>query len=84
MPTDGEPAMVGRWLRLLRREESDCFCNELIVCDVARDPVIEGVLTMLEEDEEDEPGLTLLNRSVVEGGKAVSCIGGRTMGFGFF
>jgi len=30
VPTEGEPAMVGSWLRL-RREVSDCFCIELTV-----------------------------------------------------
>ena len=30
MPTDGEPAMVGSWLRFLN-DASDCLCIELIV-----------------------------------------------------
>ena len=35
-PTDGDPAIVGSWLRP-RREVSDCFCMELTVCDVSLD-----------------------------------------------
>lgn len=34
-PTEGDPAMVGSWCR--RREESECFCIELTVCEVTRD-----------------------------------------------
>jgi hypothetical protein len=34
MPTDGDPAIVGNWLRV-RSEVSDCFCIELTVCDVS-------------------------------------------------
>lgn len=30
VPTDGEPAIVGNWLRV-RRDVSDCFCIELAV-----------------------------------------------------
>lgn len=30
VPTEGEPAIVGSWLRL-RRDVSDCFCMELTV-----------------------------------------------------
>lgn len=30
VPTEGEPAIVGSWLRA-RREVSDCFCKELTV-----------------------------------------------------
>lgn len=36
VPTDGEPAIVGSCARL-RRDESDCFCIELIVCEVNRE-----------------------------------------------
>lgn len=34
VPTDGDPAIVGSWLRE-RREESECFCIELAVCDIS-------------------------------------------------
>ena len=37
VPTLGEPAIVGRMLRELRSDASDCFCMELTVCDVTRD-----------------------------------------------
>ena len=29
--TEGEPAIVGSWFRVLRRDVSDCFCMELTV-----------------------------------------------------
>lgn len=38
VPTEGEPAIVGNWLRE-RREVSDCFCIELTVCEVSREEV---------------------------------------------
>lgn len=36
VPTDGDPAIVGSWFRVVveRNEESDCFCMELTVCEV--------------------------------------------------
>ena len=40
VPTDGEPAIVGNWLRE-RREVSDCFCIELTVCAVTLDEEID-------------------------------------------
>ena len=35
-PTDGDPAIVGSWVRL-RSDVSDCRCRELIVCAVTRE-----------------------------------------------
>lgn len=84
MPTEGEPAIVGNWLRLLRSDASDCFCKELIVCEVALVLDVEGVRVMLDVDEDAEVAFTFASRSAVEEGKAVSCIGGKTIGFGFF
>lgn len=59
--TDGDPAIVGSWCRLLRL--SACFCIELMVCDETREdkPGADG------ETDKDErgPGLRFANFSVV-------------------
>lgn len=41
--------MVGRTFRELRSDASECFCMELMVCEVARE--IFGVLCVDESDE---------------------------------
>jgi hypothetical protein len=52
VPTDGEPAIVGSWLRLLRSDVSDCLCMELIVCDVTREPAAALAVDPVLEDAE--------------------------------
>lgn len=52
-PTEGEPAIVGSWWR--RSDESDCFCIELTVCEVAREePALVDPAFDVKEDCEDD------------------------------
>ena len=84
MPTDGDPAIVGNRLRL-RREESDCLCMELTVCDVSleADEAVREIEGAPDEDV-DEEVFNRATRCVVAGSKADICIGGRLTGdFGF-
>ena len=63
-PTEGEPAIVGNCVRLLK-EVSDCFCMELAVCDVALEDedVDRGVTGVVEEgDDGVPPDLSLATR----------------------
>lgn len=84
--TEGDPAMVGSWLRL-RREESDCFCMELTVWEVSLDVdevvrVIAGCVIGVEVELVE--GLRRATRWAVAGSKADICIGGKFTGdFGF-
>jgi len=59
MPTDGDPAIVGRCVRLLK-EPSDTFCIELTVGAVTRDDVDEARL--LTEEDWEELDLSLATR----------------------
>lgn len=79
MPTEGDPAIVGNWLRL-RSEVSDCFCIELTVCKVSLD-VEEAVLdTEVGVEVELDEGFNRATRCAVAGSKAAICIGGRLTG----
>ena len=66
----------------LRREESDCFCIELRVCDVKREDDDDGREVRLEVEEvgvlvED---FNFATRCAVTGSKADTCIGGNEIG----
>lgn len=76
--------MVGNRCRV-RREESDCFCIELRVCDVSRD--VEEGTRVIEERVEGEfefefvgEGFNRATRCAVTGSNAEICMGGRVMG----
>jgi hypothetical protein len=80
--TDGEPAIVGNALRD-RSELSDCFCMELIVCEVSLDPeTVRVVLLGVDEGVEDaeEVDLSRATRWAVAGSRAAICKGGRCTG----
>jgi len=78
VPTEGEPAMVGRWF-LLRREASDCFCIELTVWEVTRDddPVLVIEVALVGVEIELLLVLRLATRCAVVAGSAVICMGGK-------
>jgi hypothetical protein len=63
-PTDGDPAIVGSWLRV-RSDVSDCFCIELTVCEVSlddeliRDAGAAGGTEEVEDDVDDRKLATL-------------------------
>ena len=80
MPTDGDPAIVGKRLRE-RREESDCFCIELTVCDVSLE-VDEDVREIegAPDEDVDKEVFNRATRCAVAGSKADICIGGRLTG----
>lgn len=86
MPTDGDPAIVGNWLRV-RREVSDCLCMELAVCDVSLE--VDEAVREIDgwagpAEDADEEGFNLATRCAVAGSSADICIGGRLTGdFGF-
>jgi hypothetical protein len=89
--TDGDPAIVGSWLRLVRSDESDCFCMELTVWDVSLDelvdraPALVGAEAAVEDADVDVDDRRLATRCAVTDGKADICIGGSAAGiFGFF
>lgn len=82
VPTEGDPAIVGNWLRL-RSEASDCFCIELTVCEVSLE-VEEAVRDIPEctgaVEVELEEGFNRATRWAVAGSRADICIGGRFTG----
>lgn len=78
VPTDGEPAIVGRCWRLLRREASEALLIVLAGDDVARfaDATVERATL-----EGELLALRLATRCTVDAGKFEICIGGRFIGF---
>ena len=78
MPAEGEPAIVGSWCRLARREASDCLFIELTVDAVTREEVVDVRVTVggLLEVGLGAAGLRLATRCAVAGGMADICIGG--------
>jgi len=78
-PTEGDPAMVGNWLRL-RREESDCFCIELPVCNVTLEEDIEARLDNDVVAVAAEVDFSFATRWAVIGSRAEICMGGRLTG----
>jgi hypothetical protein len=77
VPTDGEPAIVGSWVRL-RREPSEIFCIELTVWEVTLDETEPRLLTEVEDCE--GAGFSLATLWAVTGSMAEICIGGRLIG----
>lgn len=69
----------------MRREESDCFCNELTVCDVKREDDDDGREVRLEfEGVVMTEDFNFATRCAVVASKADTCIGGNETGdFGF-
>ena len=80
VPTLGEPAIVGRTLRALRSDVSDCFAMELAVWDMTRD--VFGVLCC-EDSDVCDPDFMLARRWAVAGGSAETCMGGIATGSTF-
>ena len=77
-PTEGEPAIVGSCV-WRRREVSDCFCIELTVCEVAREPAL-TLPPFDDANDDDDDVLRLATRCAVDGGNAEICIGGMATG----
>jgi len=65
-----------------RREESDCFCNELTVCEVKREDD-DGKDVRLDNEEVGVAfveGFNFARRCIVAGSNADTCIGGKETG----
>lgn len=63
--TDGDPAIVGSWPRVLRSDVSDCLCNELIVGAVTRELTLAPPLLETDETGVDVDELRLATRCAV-------------------